>query len=109
MQQVRDVGPLPEGTYTIGEPYDDNRKKGLGKYVLPLTPDGNNDMFGRTDFRIHGDNRFKNNSASKGCIILNREKRESISNSRDNVLEVQKGDGIIGTRYTVDMRYGYEI
>ena len=103
-----DVGPLPEGTYTIGKPYyhkGKDGKGGLGPHTMNLTPNANNDMFGRTDFRIHGDKKNSNRDSSEGCIILEPKYRKQISNSRDNVLEVQKGDGIIGTRYTVDMRY----
>ena len=70
---------------------------------MNLTPNANNEMFGRTDFRIHGErkNSKVKNDASEGCIILNRGKRESISSSGDNVLEVKRGDGLIDKQYTI--------
>ena len=107
MQHVRDVGPLPEGTYTIGTPYYHKREdgSGLGPHTMNLTPDENNEMYGRRDFRIHGDRGVGYQASCKGCIILKNEERKNISNSRDNILEVKRGDGIIGTRYSVDMRY----
>lgn len=67
MQAVKDVGPLPQGLYTIGMPYAHPH---LGPICMNLNPDKNNEMFGRGDFRIHADNAAKNNSASEGCIVM---------------------------------------
>lgn len=83
MQSTPNVGPIPEGGYTIGAPYDHPH---LGPHVLNLIPDPANQMFGRTDFRIHGNNMA--NDASHGCIILSRPLREAISASHDNRLVV---------------------
>ena len=69
MQNVRDVGPIPCGLYTIEPPADDPK---VGAYAMRLTPDPSNQMFGRTDFLCHGDNMLGNESASEGCVILNK-------------------------------------
>lgn len=83
---VHDVGPLPVGKYKIGAPYDDAQ---VGVFALPLTPDPSNEMFGRSLFRIHGDNKAMNHTASHGCIILPRAVRNDISNSGDDDLVVE--------------------
>ena len=104
IENKENLGPLPEGTYTIGKPYyhkGKGGKGGLGPHTMNLTPDENNEMYGRNLFRIHGDNDFQNNSASEGCIILGPEYRKKISSSGDNVLEVKRGDGLIDTQYTI--------
>jgi hypothetical protein len=80
------VGPLPQGTYTIGEPMADGGH--MGPYVLPLTPWTNNNMFGRAGFFVHGDNQSMNNTASNGCIVLARALRVMIAQSGDNTLVV---------------------
>lgn len=85
MQDVHNVGPLPRGTYEIGEPSD---TKTHGPYVLHLTPDADNEMFGRSAFLIHGDSVVRPGTASEGCIILGRAIREKIWDSGDHQLEV---------------------
>ena len=42
--------------------------------AFPLTPDSDNNMYGRSGFMIHGDN--AQNDASQGCIIMPRDVRE---------------------------------
>jgi hypothetical protein len=81
-----DVGPLPQGNYTIGAVEADGGR--LGPYVMPLQPDAANRMFGRNGFFIHGDNRAMNNTASDGCIILSRLVRTLIAQSGDTNLTV---------------------
>ena len=83
---VPDVGPLPVGSYQIGQPIQDDH---VGVFALPLTPDPSNEMFGRSAFFIHGDNPSLNHTASDGCIILPRQVREDISNSGDAELIVK--------------------
>jgi hypothetical protein len=85
MEAVHDVGPIPEGTWTIGpaETHPD-----LGPVVMALSPDGPA-PFGRTGFFIHGDSREHPGNASHGCIIMPRPAREAIAMSGDNVLEVE--------------------
>lgn len=87
MQELADKGPIPQGDWEIGRPYDDAE---TGKFTLPLSPLGNTETFGRSAFKIHGDNIQKAGlfEASHGCIIAPRFAREAISASPDNVLSV---------------------
>jgi hypothetical protein len=85
MQAVPAVGPVPRGRWTIGAPYD---SPNTGPYTLALTPAPGTDTAGRSAFRIHGDNRLMNNTASHGCIILPRPIRERIWRSGDTDLDV---------------------
>ena len=85
-ESVKDMGPLPEGTYSIGDPIDTEEH---GPYVLPLTPDASNKMYGRFGFLIHGDKKKAPGTASKGCIILPHDARVAIHVSGDKVLEVK--------------------
>lgn len=77
-------GPIPRGKWAIGRAY---QHKDLGKITMSLGPVGH-DAHGRTAFRIHGDNRAHNNTASSGCIILGPTVRSRIDSSADRVLEV---------------------
>jgi len=63
-QNQQNVGPLPQGDYTVGA-----RTRRRGPLTLPLTPDPGNTMYGRSGFLIHGDNPAQNNTASEGCIV----------------------------------------
>lgn len=83
MQHVRNIGPIPQGNYTVGTPY--NSKK-TGPFSLPLKPAKSNNMFGRDAFLMHGDNRTR--TASEGCIIFPRDVREAVDKSDDKCLEV---------------------
>jgi len=83
MQHVEDVGPIPQGEWTIGEA---TSKK--GPLTLPLTAAEGTETFGRTGLLIHGDNRFMNYTASKGCIIMPKSIREQINKSEDKKLKV---------------------
>lgn len=84
-QSRHEIGPLPSGAYTIDAPYDHPQ---LGPYVMNLVPAPENEMFGRGDFRIHGDNSKGDHSASEGCIILPRDVRNRIWLSGDRSLDV---------------------
>lgn len=84
-ERLRNLGPLPCGIYTIGAPYHDSK---TGIYTLSLTPDPSSGMFGRSEFKIHGDNPRMNQSASEGCIVLPHYARAAIWNSNDHVLSV---------------------
>ncbi len=84
-QSIPDVGPIPQGRYAIGPAYDDIGK--LGPCVMALdaiVPPTN--TFGRSLFRIHGDN--VNHDASHGCIILGPAIRRVIASSADRILVV---------------------
>lgn len=72
-QDQENVGPLPQGDYTVGAA---TRRR--GPQTRPLTPDSNNEMYGRAGFLIHGDNAAQNHTASQGCIIVPRNCRERI-------------------------------
>jgi Protein of unknown function (DUF2778) len=85
LQTVSNVGPLPAGKYSIGKPCD---TVDHGPFVLRLTPDNSNRMFGRAGFLIHGDSKKAPGTASHGCIILPRGVREKIALSGDCILTV---------------------
>ncbi len=89
MQSVANRGPLPQGIYSIGTalPIGPGR---TGKFVLPLTPDPANQMFGRFGFYLHGDNAAENFTASDGCIVLSLTIREAIATSGDRELTVEE-------------------
>jgi hypothetical protein len=67
LQNAKDVGPIPQGWYTIRGFFDD--PGGKGPIVAHLIPDEENAMYGRGGFMIHGDNAQANHTASEGCII----------------------------------------
>ncbi len=85
MQDVPKTGPLPQGSYTIGAPHDSPH---TGKYTMDLTPASDNNMFGRSDFRIHGAAFENPELSSEGCIIMPRPVREKIWASGDRTLQV---------------------
>lgn len=61
------VGPLPQGTYTLGNMYT---FKGM-PYCYDLYPASINNMCGRSGFLIHGGNCGGN--PSEGCIVIESE------------------------------------
>lgn len=73
MQNVPSTGPLPQGDYTIRAP---RNSANTGPAVRDLVPNPNNQMHGRADFQIHGNNAA--NDASRGCVILPRNVRDAI-------------------------------
>jgi hypothetical protein len=85
LQTAHDVGPLPQGMYSIGDPVDPPNH--LGPLAMPLTPTSG-DMFGRSGFFIHGDNSRHDHSASDGCIILGPAIRQQIADGDDTDLQV---------------------
>lgn len=85
-EDVPNVGPIPRGEWSIGDPYDDKKK---GPVVLPLKPVGH-DAHKRTGFLIHGDNKEMNKTASNGCIILSKVLRERIAKSGVKKLVVER-------------------
>lgn len=84
-QEIVRFGPLPRGAYKIGDPYSHAR---LGPVVMNLEPIGNQPMFGRSAFRIHGDSTAHPGQASEGCIVLDRTTRERIAASPDRLIIV---------------------
>lgn len=83
---VKNQGPIPTGTYDIGDAFDHDT---LGPCSMPLEPDPDNEMYGRDGFYIHGDTQEMNQTASTGCIILSRPTRDMIAASPVHVLEVE--------------------
>lgn len=84
-QEIHNQGPLPQGSYTIQAPRDSGT---LGPYVLDLEPAETNQMFGRSLFRIHGENASHVGYSSDGCIVLNHPDRVQIWESGDHALTV---------------------
>jgi hypothetical protein len=85
MEAAHDVGPIPRGDWTIGDPGD---TLSHGPFVLPLMPCDGTDTLGRGGFLIHGDAASHLGEASRGCIILPRWARERIAESGDRLLRV---------------------
>lgn len=83
MEHVQGVGPIPRGKYKIGAVYSDPH---LGPIVMHLDAEPGTDTFGRSLFRIHGDN--AEHDASHGCVILPRPVRERVAASPDKELWV---------------------
>lgn len=80
-QNVEDVGPIPEGGYTISDEMECTNSEGAcphcheadgrhkhGPNVLRLIPDAANEMYGRSGFLWHGDSVKAPGTASRGCI-----------------------------------------
>ena len=61
------VGPLPQGTYTLGNMMT---FKGM-QYCYELYPSSSNNMCGRSGFLIHGGSCSAN--PSEGCIVIESE------------------------------------
>jgi hypothetical protein len=85
METVRGVGPLPCGSYTIGDAYDDAH---LGPCVMHLDANSGTDTHGRSLFRMHGDNSAHNHSASDGCLIFGPDIRNRVADDDDDQLVV---------------------
>lgn len=85
-ENVEDVGPIPEGEYTIeGPPFN---TVDHGPYVMRLVPKPTNNMFGRSGFLMHGDSIEHPGTASEGCIVMNRIIRGLVWDSGDRNLVV---------------------
>lgn len=76
-------GPIPPGEYNIGPAH---ASPNTGPMTMDLDPLPGTNVFGRSLFRIHGDN--KNHDASHGCVILGPTIRTAINNSKDHILKV---------------------
>jgi len=85
MQAAVGVGPIPQGLWTVIARRD---SPSTGPCTLVLVPDSNNETFGRSEFRIHGDSIAHPGTASHGCIILPRAVLDAIWASGDRRLEV---------------------
>lgn len=88
MQDVPNVGPIPEGDYTIGPERTNVTGNGtVLRNSMRLTPFPENEMFDRAGFLMHGGNMELMNS-SRGCPVLPLDLRNIIGGSGDNVLRV---------------------
>jgi Protein of unknown function (DUF2778) len=86
MQGVENVGPIPQGDWTIvGPPIN---TPDHGPYVLHLQPSAQTNTFGRGGFLMHGDSIEAPGCASRGCVIMPRNVREQVWASNDTELEV---------------------
>lgn len=82
-QQVRGLGPLPQGTYHIG---GYTHSKGPLTITLIQT---SGESYGRSAFRIHGERIAPPAGwASEGCIIMGYHTRRLIALSSDRTLKV---------------------
>ena len=92
LQSIHNVGPIPEGRWTIlDDPPPSTDLGPHGPYVLHLAPKPGTETFGRGGFLIHGDSIHAPGTASLGCIILPRTVREAIWQSGDRDLLVVAG------------------
>lgn len=89
MQDVRGIGPVPQGDYDILEAVE--MVTDHGPYVLRLRPCAGTNTFGRDGFLMHGDSKEHPGLASHGCIILPFAVRELVHNSGDRLLRVVSG------------------
>ena len=87
LENVPNVGPIPQGNWTIAGPPADTTDH--GPYVLKLNPAASTETFGRSGFLMHGDSKEHPGCASHGCIILPRPVREQVWSSGDRELEVR--------------------
>lgn len=88
MQNVKGIGPLPRGWYTAQEP---NQDAVVGAFAMRLIPDGQNEMYGRNSFFMHGDSNEHPGLASHGCIVLPHNVREMFWNSGNHRIQVVHG------------------
>jgi hypothetical protein len=84
LEMVHNLGPIPKGVWEIGTFFDD---KHLGVIIAALKPT-DQDVFGRSGFYIHGDNKRMNFTASDGCIILSKPLRQLIRDSKEKHIAV---------------------
>jgi len=86
MQAVHNMGPIPQGDWTIiGPPFN---TPDHGPNVLRLEPAAGTNTFGRDGFLMHGDNKNFPGTASQGCIIMGPNTRQRVWSSNDLDLEV---------------------
>lgn len=84
-ENVHNVGPTPQGDWTIvGPPVNTSEH---GPYVLTLKPSADTPTFGRDGFLFHGDSKESPGCASHGCVMP-RSVREQVWKSGDRDLEV---------------------
>ena len=75
MEHVRNVGPIPQGTYFLRETRHPRFRAPAFECVPTHSTAEKLKRYGRSGFWVHGDNPGVNFSASSGCIVLNRTAR----------------------------------
>ena len=85
MQATHGVGPTPLGTYSMGTPHHSNTTV---IYTMNLDPQPGTNTWGRTLFRVHGDNPKHIGQSSDGYIVLPLSVRQALWNSGDHVVKV---------------------
>ena len=87
-QQTPNIGPIPQGTWTIQQQQNNVTQTGVRlPGSMRLTPWAGTNTFGRSGFLIHGGD-FTTRSSSAGCIVLPPHIRNRIANSGDDELRV---------------------
>jgi hypothetical protein len=85
--QSFNAGTIPRGEYKVSNPFDHDK---FGFSVFRLTPIGNQEMYGRDGFLIHGDgSATRRGEVSQGCIIMPRSAREKIAEMKVHNLIVE--------------------
>jgi hypothetical protein len=88
LEGVRDVGPIPRGIYSFGEPQDTEEH---GKFAMRLHPDDATRQRiieldrGPDTFWLHGDSIEHPGLASKGCPVASRPTRVRVWESKERV------------------------
>lgn len=85
MQAAQGIGPIPQGLWGIVAVHD---SPNTGPFTITLFPKPETEIFGRSEFRIHGDSIAHPGTASHGCIIIPRAVRDKIWSSQDRILMV---------------------
>jgi RHS repeat-associated protein len=94
MENVENVGPIPSGSWTIGDSYHHVR---LGPITMNLTPNEGTDTHGRTFFRMHGADAEGHQDDSTGCPVVGPNGRRQVSESNDNQLIVVSDENALNT------------
>ena len=88
LQYVPNVGPIPEGVYAIGEPFNSAEH---GPITMQLSPIAGTLTHGRDGFFMHGDSIKHPGEASLGCVIMPRPVRQYVAAGVDKTLHVVSG------------------
>ena len=89
LDHVRNVGPIPDGTYRVRLV----KHRRFRDPAFRLEPHITTIMHGRSGFLIHGDSAENPNNSSHGCIILGRPHREAVEFYAVDRLFVVPGPG----------------
>lgn len=87
-EALPNVGPIPRGTWTIGDAYQHATLGPVTMNLEMIASDNPSAPFGRGAFRIHGDRVAAPGYASHGCVVLPRTARDLIAASPDKYLRV---------------------